>query len=138
MICPATEKHVEKYREQEIFVVKETAEDYKNITLPVIESSQFGMQVTLNLYVLGRFVTWPSLRNTSCYARNLLPHVLNSLLQWIYNLLEHKSEAERIIFEDPDKEIGFILAPDLKWDGKLMDTLYVTAIVHKHGIKSIR
>ena len=28
--------------------------------------------------------------------------------------------------------------PDIKWDGKQMGDLYVIAICHKHGIRSIR
>lgn len=40
-------------------------------------------------------------------------------LQWVYNGLEHKEEAERIIYEDPDPVTGFILAPDFKWSGDL-------------------
>jgi m7GpppX diphosphatase len=52
--------------------------------------------------------------------------------------LEHKKEAERIVYEDTDKNTGFILAPDLKWDGKALENLYVTAITHNRDIKSIR
>ena len=32
-----------------------------------------------------------------------------SSLQWVYNILEKKKESERIVFEDADKENGFIL-----------------------------
>lgn len=56
----------------------------------------------------------------------------------MYNILEKKKEAERIVFEDEDKENGFILLPDMKWDGKQVDDLYLVAIVHKHGLRSIR
>lgn len=52
--------------------------------------------------------------------------------------MEHKKETERIVFEDSDKENGFILLPDLKWDGKTIETLYLLAIVHKQNIKSLR
>lgn len=34
-------------------------------------------------------------------------------LNWVYNILEHKSESERIIIEDKDDKEGFILLPDL-------------------------
>ncbi|XP_055678866.1 m7GpppX diphosphatase [Lutzomyia longipalpis] len=59
-------------------------------------------------------------------------------LEWLYNILEHKKEKERIIFEDPCEETGFILLPDLKWDNKNPETLYCLALVRKHGIKSVR
>ena len=60
------------------------------------------------------------------------------LLQWVFNILEHKKEADRIVFEDPSPEIGFILLPDLKWDAKQVADLYLIAIVHQKDIKSLR
>ena len=57
---------------------------------------------------------------------------------WIREVLDHKKEADRIIFEDSDPETGFMLLPDYKWDGKQIENLYCLAIVHKYGIKSIR
>ncbi|VDN30964.1 unnamed protein product [Gongylonema pulchrum] len=53
-------------------------------------------------------------------------------------MLEHRAEVERIIFEDLDPHNGFLLAPDLKWDGKQLENLYVQAIVRRRGIRSIR
>lgn len=52
--------------------------------------------------------------------------------------MEHKKEVERIVFEDTDPKTGFLLAPDLKWDGKAIENLYLTAIVQDRNIKSIR
>lgn len=68
------------------------------------------------------------------------PHLMSEKfsIQWVYNILEKKSEADRIVCEDPDPEIGFILLPDMKWDRKQVEDLYLVAIVHKHNIKSIR
>jgi len=59
-------------------------------------------------------------------------------LQWVYNVLEHRKEVERIVFEDPDPATGFILAPDFKWNGKQTNDLYCLAIVHRRGIRSLR
>lgn len=59
-------------------------------------------------------------------------------MQWVYNILDHKKETERIIFEDPCKHLGFVLLPDLKWDGKTLETFYAIAIVHQHNLKSLR
>ena len=61
-----------------------------------------------------------------------------SFLQWVYNILEKKAEAERVVFEDPDPVTGFVLLPDLKWDQKQLENLYLVAICHAHGIKSLR
>ncbi|VIO89835.1 Uncharacterized protein BM_BM7299 [Brugia malayi] len=101
LINPCTEKHIAKYRDQKRYVIYETPDDYKTITLPYLEEQQFTMK-------------------------------------WIFNMLEHKAEMDRIIFEDADPENGFILAPDLKWDGKNLANLYVLAIIRRKGIKSIR
>ena len=58
--------------------------------------------------------------------------------QWVFNILEHKKEFDRIVFEDPDPETGFILLPDLKWDCRTNANLYLSGIVRKKGIKSLR
>ena len=42
------------------------------------------------------------------------------------------------MFENADPDTGFILIPDMKWDGKDLNSLYLQAIVHKHGLKSVR
>lgn len=53
IIHPATEKHVQKYSDQEKFVVHETAELYEQVTLPLIKSKPFSIQVNImyNVYV---------------------------------------------------------------------------------------
>ncbi|XP_030374012.1 m7GpppX diphosphatase [Scaptodrosophila lebanonensis] len=74
------------------------------------------------------------------YETVTLPYIEESQfsLDWVYNILEHKQEQERIVYEDNDPETGFILLPDLKWDGRNVENLYLLGIVHKHGIKSLR
>ncbi|XP_043217681.1 m7GpppX diphosphatase-like isoform X2 [Amphibalanus amphitrite] len=57
---------------------------------------------------------------------------------WVYNILEHRSEQERIVCEDADPETGFVLVPDLKWDGESLESLYLQALVHRRGLRSIR
>nr|CAG4651842.1 EOG090X06NK [Triops cancriformis] len=68
------------------------------------------------------------------------PHIeeRNFNLQWVSNILEHRKEKERIVYEDPDPELGFILLPDFKWDGQTVANLYLIAIVHKKGLASLR
>lgn len=51
--------------------------------------------------------------------------------------MEHKQEIERIVSEDLDPDNGFVLVPDLKWNGSI-NTLYLLAIINKRDIKSIR
>uniref|UniRef100_W5M411 Decapping enzyme, scavenger n=1 Tax=Lepisosteus oculatus TaxID=7918 RepID=W5M411_LEPOC len=57
---------------------------------------------------------------------------------WVYNILEKKAEADRIVYEDPDPDVGFVLLPDFKWDQKQLDDLYLIAIVHRRDIRSLR
>jgi len=65
-------------------------------------------------------------------------YIASGRLSWVYNILEHRKESEKIIFEDPDKTTGFILLPDMKWDLVTMTSMYLTVIVHRTDIKSIR
>lgn len=56
----------------------------------------------------------------------------------MYNILEKKAEEDRIVYEDPHPEHGFILLPDLKWEQTQLKNLYVMAVSYKHGIKTLR
>lgn len=73
------------------------------------------------------------------YENITLPHLNREQfsLDWVYNILEHKKEVERIVCEDMDKINGFVLLPDLKWDGQV-ESLYLLAIVRDRNILSIR
>ena len=42
------------------------------------------------------------------------------------------------MFEDTDPQDGFVLLPDMKWDRKQMENLYLVAICYRRGIKSLR
>ncbi|XP_076632632.1 decapping enzyme, scavenger [Colletes latitarsis] len=90
VIHPATPKHIEKFKRKELYIVDETYELYKKITLPHIESSSFSFQ-------------------------------------WIYNILEQKAEQNQVVYQDRDKNIGFVLVNDLKWNGEL-NTLKLLAL----------
>ncbi|XP_023797322.1 m7GpppX diphosphatase isoform X2 [Cyanistes caeruleus] len=57
---------------------------------------------------------------------------------WVYNILEKKAEADRIVHENPDPSNGFVLVPDLKWNQNQLDDLYLIALVHRREIKSLR
>ncbi|NXJ11383.1 DCPS diphosphatase, partial [Odontophorus gujanensis] len=101
VVYPATEKHLQKYLRQEVHLIRETWEDYKNITLPFIQSQSFS-------------------------------------IQWVYNILEKKAEADRIIHENPDPHNGFVLVPDFKWNQNQLEDLYLIALVHRRDVKSLR
>ncbi|SAM80890.1 related to DCS1-non-essential hydrolase involved in mRNA decapping [Ustilago bromivora] len=75
------------------------------------------------------------------YQRKVLPWIESfppSRIQWVYNILERKKEADSILYEDPDPTKGFIIVPDLKWDQKTTSSLYIQAIVHNRELKSFR
>ena len=76
------------------------------------------------------------IQKKSCSTCHLV--MLSSCFQWVYNILEKQTESERIVFEDPDPENGFILLPDMKWDGKQIQDLYLVCIIHRHGLRSLR
>lgn len=98
------------------------------------------------------FPTWPATtfcvwfhgsslhrrKNVIITQRNIPFFSKIPILQWVYNILEKKAEVERIVFEDEDPVNGFVLLPDIKWDQKQLENLYLVAICHKHGIKSLR
>jgi m7GpppX diphosphatase len=46
--------------------------------------------------------------------------------------------VERIVFEDEDREKGFVMLPDMKWDGKTVNTMCLLAIVHRRDLNSMR
>uniref|UniRef100_H9G395 m7GpppX diphosphatase n=1 Tax=Anolis carolinensis TaxID=28377 RepID=H9G395_ANOCA len=94
VVYPASEKHVQKYLHQEVYLIQESGEDYKNITLPFIEAQSFSIQV--------------------CFF-------------FCYNCGPEESVVN-----------GFILIPDFKWNQKQLDDLYLIAICHCRGIKSLR
>ncbi|XP_056144070.1 m7GpppX diphosphatase [Lampris incognitus] len=74
------------------------------------------------------------------YSSITLPYIEQQSfsLQWVYNILEKKAEADRILFEDLDQEVGFVLLPDFKWDQKQLDDLFLLALVRQRKIKSLR
>ena len=61
-----------------------------------------------------------------------------SRIEWVYNMLAKEKEADRMLTEDPDAQVGFVLHPDLKWDQVNMDGLYCLAIVHRRDLRSLR
>ncbi|KAL7981511.1 hypothetical protein Chor_002407, partial [Crotalus horridus] len=52
VVYPATEKHLQKYLSRSVYLIQETGEDYKNITLPFIESQSISIQLE-DLYLIA-------------------------------------------------------------------------------------
>ena len=43
-----------------------------------------------------------------------------------------------MVYSDPDPHTGFVLVPDMKWDQKGTENLYMQALVRRKGILSMR
>lgn len=77
------------------------------------------------------------------YAKIVEPFLANMLTnesnynQWVYNILEGRSEADHVLYNDTDKESGFMLLPSLKSSGDDKE-LHVLAICHRRDIRSLR
>lgn len=59
-------------------------------------------------------------------------------LQWIYNILEGKAEGNKIIYEDPDPNSGFVIVMDYKWTGEDAKLLHCLGLPKRRDLKSIR
>ncbi|CAR28113.1 ZYRO0D14146p [Zygosaccharomyces rouxii] len=62
-------------------------------------------------------------------------------LKWVYNILYQGAEADRVVYRDfleDNKRDGFVILPDMKWDGVNLDALYLVAIFYRDDLKSIR
>ncbi|KAG0682576.1 hypothetical protein C6P40_002413 [Pichia californica] len=55
-------------------------------------------------------------------------------IQWVKNILFNGAESDRILFKNND----YIILPDMKWDGKNINSLYCCCIVYDELISSIR
>ena len=102
MVYPATEKHLQKYLRQDLHLVRETGSDYRNVTLPHLESQSLSIQVPAataqadptgqtqsavpgaSVYLLRHQSRWsqgPAVSLPSCH----LPHVQASARECIHN-----------------------------------------------------
>ncbi|RHY32393.1 hypothetical protein DYB32_002620 [Aphanomyces invadans] len=76
------------------------------------------------------------------YNNITLPYIESipsAKIQWVYNILDGTSEAEKIILDDSDPTHGFVLLPDTKWSAPYhVESLYCLAIVRDRSIRSVR
>jgi len=70
------------------------------------------------------------------YETIVRPYIEQNQLnaQWVYNIIEGKSERERILLETEQ----FIILPDFMWDGKAIESMHILGLVKTHSIHSIR
>lgn len=74
------------------------------------------------------------------YQAITLPYIQSipqKRIQWVHNILDGSAEADRVLYHDHDAQMGFVLLPDMKWDGSL-ETLYWVAIAMRSDLLSLR
>jgi m7GpppX diphosphatase len=74
------------------------------------------------------------------YAKVVQPFIASFPAErtaWVDAILNGEKEAERVLHRSSGDQ-GFVLLPDLKWDGTTLAALYLTAIAHDGRIKSMR
>lgn len=106
LIWPASQFHIKGYDQQDLHVVRETPDMYRNIVVPFIQEM--------------------------CTSERM---------KWVNNILYEGAEDDRVVYKEyssRNKEDGFVILPDMKWDGINIDSLYLVAIVYRDDIKSLR
>ncbi|KAG2234368.1 hypothetical protein INT48_007235 [Thamnidium elegans] len=76
----------------------------------------------------------------SLYQSITLPYIKSipaKRTQWVQNILNGSAESDRVIYHDHHPETGFVILPDMKWDGH-SETLYWVAISMQSDILSLR
>ncbi|XP_007495164.1 m7GpppX diphosphatase isoform X2 [Monodelphis domestica] len=83
VVYPATEKHLQKYLRQDLHLIRETGEDYKNITLPYLDSQSLSIQLD-DLYLIA-----------ICHRRGIksLRELTGEHLPLLRNILQEGQEA---------------------------------------------
>ena len=108
MIYPCTEKHIKKYSPQEVRMVTETPEIYRDRVRPFMQRMRDE----------GRL--------------NWVFNILEGRAEQEDVLLRDSGSGE-----GKGKE-SFLLAPDLNWDRKTLSSLHLLAIVDRRDIWSLR
>ncbi len=58
-------------------------------------------------------------------------------LNWVYNIIEGRTEQEDVMYREHGEE-GFLILPDLNWDRKTLGSLHLLGIVERKDIWSVR
>lgn len=71
------------------------------------------------------------------YQSIVKPYIMTQRMdqiKWVKNILFDGVESDRVLFKNED----YIVLPDMKWDGKSIESLYCCCIVYDESISSIR
>lgn len=76
------------------------------------------------------------------YASYIRPYMAlqreKGALNWVFNIIEGRTEQEDVMYRETDDEKGFLLLPDLNWDRKTMGSLHLLGLVQRRDIWSVR
>lgn len=76
------------------------------------------------------------------YAKYVRPWIQRQrekgTLNWVFNIIEGRTEQEDVIYRESDPKDGFLLLPDLNWDRKTLSSLHLLGLVERRDIWSVR
>lgn len=75
------------------------------------------------------------------YATSTLPYIdqlSQARIKWVDNILTGSSEQDKILYDNPDPQDGFVILPDSKWDQKTLNALYLLVLVRRGDLRSLR
>uniref|UniRef100_A0A0V0J7L7 m7GpppX diphosphatase n=1 Tax=Schistocephalus solidus TaxID=70667 RepID=A0A0V0J7L7_SCHSO len=59
-------------------------------------------------------------------------------LAWVDNVLNGTAEVDRVLFADPDKSLGFVLAIDFRWDLRQLNELHCLVLARSASLTCLR
>ncbi|KAL9088947.1 MAG: hypothetical protein Q9165_006004 [Trypethelium subeluteriae] len=73
------------------------------------------------------------------YHKYVRPYMVQQRdrLAWVFNIIEGRSEQDSVLYREHGEE-GFLVTPDLNWDGKTMFSLHLLGLVERRDIWSVR
>ncbi|KAL6710023.1 hypothetical protein ACN47E_009814 [Coniothyrium glycines] len=76
------------------------------------------------------------------YASYIRPYMAaqreKGALNWVFNIIDGRTEQHDVMYRETDDERGFLLLPDLNWDRKTMGSLHLLGLVQRRDIWSVR
>ncbi|EON61018.1 hypothetical protein W97_00228 [Coniosporium apollinis CBS 100218] len=75
------------------------------------------------------------------YASHVRPYMQakrdEGRLNWVFNILEGRTEQEDVFYREHGPE-GFLILPDLNWDRKTLSSLHLLGLVERRDLWSVR
>lgn len=76
------------------------------------------------------------------YRRHVQPYMSSQRslgrLNWVFNILDGRTEQEDVLYREAGAEAGFLLLPDLNWDRSTLTSLHLLGIVERRDLWSVR